>query len=261
MVFCLEMMLGVFRFVSGACIFSFLNVVIYRMPRGESVVSGRSHCMSCGHVLTGKELIPILSFLFLRGRCAGCGERISYRYLIVECTGGAAFVCCGAFYGIGQMGVISLRGLLVFLFLAVLMVTAMIDYDTQTIYDRFHIMIFLLGTAAVWLFPEHGLVSKCIGIFIISVPMLLLALAIPGAFGGGDIKLMAACGWLLGVKSIVCAMFIGLFAGGIYCVILLAGKKIGRKEHFAFGPWLAIGLTAAVFYGDFLVDSYLKLCF
>lgn len=214
MIFVLEMMLWLIRFAIGACIFSFLNVVIYRMPRGESVVSGRSHCTTCNHVLTAKELIPILSYLFLRGRCASCGERISNRYLIVECTGGAAFVCCGVFYGIGQSGVISLRGLLVFAFLAVLMVIAMIDYDTQTIYDRFHIIIFVLGAAALWLFPEHGIWTKCIGALIISVPMFLLALAIPGAFGGGDIKLMAACGWLLGVKAIVCAMFIGLFAGG-----------------------------------------------
>lgn len=261
MILFLEMMLWVFRFAIGACIFSFLNVVIYRLPLGESVVRGRSHCTSCGHVLTAKELIPIFSFLFLRGRCANCGERISCRYLMVESTGGAAFVCCGAFYGIGQSGVISLRGLLVFAFLAVLMVIAMIDYDTQTIYDRFHVMIFFLGVAAIWLFPEHGLVSKGIGALIISVPMLILALVIPGAFGGGDIKLMAACGWLLGVKSILCAMFIGLLAGGLYCTILLAGKKIGRKEHFAFGPWLAIGLSVAAFFGDILADGYLSVFF
>lgn len=255
----LEMMLWIFRFFIGASIFSFLNVVIYRMPQGESVVNGRSHCMTCGHVLTAKELVPIISYLFLRGRCKNCGERISKRYLIVESIGGAAFVCCGAFYGIGQTGVISLRGLLVFLFLAVLTVVAAIDYDTQMIYDRFHVIIFVLGVAAIWLFPEHSLVSRCIGMFVISLPMVGLAMVIPGAFGGGDIKLMAACGWFLGVKGIVCAMFIGLLTGGIYCVVLLAKKQIGRKEHFAFGPWLAVGLAIAVFFGDFLVDSYLKL--
>lgn len=261
MILLIETILWAFRFMLGACVFSFLNVVIYRLPRQESVVRGRSHCTSCGHVLTAKELIPIFSYLFLRGRCASCKERISYRYLMVESTGGAAFVCCAAFYGIGQTGVISLRGLLVFIFLSVLMAAAMIDYDTQMIYDSFHVIIFVLGIGAVWLFPEHGLISKIIGIFIISVPMLILALVIPGAFGGGDIKLMAACGWLLGAKSIVCAMFLALLAGGLYCTILLAGKKIGRKEHFAFGPWLAIGLSVAAFYGDFLVNSYLNVFF
>lgn len=261
MIFFMELILWAFRFMLGACIFSFLNVVIYRLPRQESVVRGRSHCTACGHVLTGKELIPIISYLFLHGRCAACKEQISYRYILIESTGGAAFVYCAAFYGIGQTGVISLRGLLVFAFLSVLMAAAMIDYDTQIIYDSFHVIIFLLGTAAIWLFPEHGIISKCIGTLIISVPMLLLALVIPGAFGGGDIKLMAACGWLLGTKSIVCAMFISLLAGGIYCTVLLAGKKISRKEHFAFGPWLAVGLAVSAFYGDFLVDSYLKMFF
>lgn len=257
----LEMMLWVLRFMIGACIFSFLNVVIYRVPRGESVVSGRSHCTSCGHVLTAWELVPVFSYLFLRGRCARCRERISVRDLIVECTGGAAFVCCAAFYHIGRTGVISLRGLLVFAFLSVLMIVALIDYDTQTIYDWCHVIIFLLGAAALLLFPEHGLADRAAGMFIISVPMLLLALCIPGAFGGGDIKLMAASGWLLGVKAVVCAMFLGLFAGGTYCVFLLARGKIGRKDHFAFGPWLAFGLAVAVFCGDALVDAYLKLCF
>lgn len=137
----------------------------------------------------------------------------------------------------------------------------MIDYDTKMIYDSCHVVILALGIAAIWLFPEHGLGDRCIGIFVVSVPMLILALAIPGAFGGGDIKLMAACGWLLGVKAVICAMMIALLAGGAYCVVMLAKKKISRKESFAFGPWLAVGLAVAVFYGDQLVNAYLKTCF
>lgn len=145
----------------------------------------------------------------------------------------------------------TLRGLLIISFLAVLIVVAIMDYQTQTIHDGCHVIIFVLGVAAIWLFPERGLMDKSIGAFAVSLPMIIITLVIPGAFGGGDIKLMAACGWFVGVKPIVYAMIIGLFSAAIYCVVMLAGKKTGRKEHFALGPWLALGVAVSVFYGNF----------
>ena len=120
-------------------------------------------------------------------------------------------------------------------------------------------MILLLGVAALWLFPEHGMVDRLIGAVIISVPMLLLALIIPGAFGGGDIKLMAASGFFLGTGPVVCAMFFGLLTGGGYGAAMLLGKKLEKKDHFAFGPFLAFGLALAVFFGDQIVNWYLSL--
>ncbi len=259
MIICLETILLAFRFMMGACIFSFVNVVICRLPRGESVIKGRSHCMECGHELAAKELIPLISYIALRGRCSQCGVQIPVRDFVVECTGGAAFVCCASFYGIGKTGVISPRGLLVFAFLTILMMVAAIDWDTRIIYDRFHVCIGLLGLAAVWLFPEISLKSRLIGLAVISVPMLGLALLIPDAFGGGDIKLMAVCGWLLGWKANVVAMFIGLLTAGIYCGVMLAAGKLGRKDHFAFGPFLAAGLAAAAFCGEWIGNWYLSL--
>jgi len=259
MITALEICLWVFRFVTGACIFSFVNVVICRLPRGESMVRGRSHCMECGHELAAKELIPLVSYLALRGKCGRCGAHIPVRDFIVECSGGAAFVLCASFYGIGRTGVISLRGLLVFAFLAVLMMVAAIDWDTRIIYDRFHVMIGALGLAAVWLFPEISLTSRLAGLAVVSLPMLVLALLIPDAFGGGDIKLMAVCGWLLGWKANVFAMFAGLLTAGIYCGIMLAAGKLGRKDHFAFGPFLAAGLAAAAFCGEWIGNWYLSL--
>lgn len=259
MIKALELFLWVFRFVTGTCIFSFVNVVICRLPRGESIVKGRSHCMECGHELAAKELIPLVSYLALRGKCSRCGAHIPVRDFIVECSGGAAFVLCASFYGIGRTGVISLRGLLVFAFLAVLMMVAAIDWDTRIIYDRFHVMIGLLGLAAVWLFPEIPLMSRLTGMAAVSLPMLALALLIPDAFGGGDIKLMAACGWLLGWKANVFAMFSGLLTAGIYCGVMLAAGKLGRKDHFAFAPFLAAGLAAAAFCGERIGNWYLSL--
>ncbi len=254
-----EAILWFLRFLFGACIFSFLNVVIDRKPRGESVVKGRSHCTNCGRVLTAWELIPCFSFLALKGRCKGCKSQIPVRDFWSEMTGGAAFCGCVLSYGCGSSGILSLKGAVIFAYLGILLVVARIDWDTQIIYDRFHILILLLGVAALWLFPEHGMVDRLIGAVIISVPMLLLALIIPGAFGGGDIKLMAASGFFLGTGPVVCAMFFGLLTGGGYGAAMLLGKKLEKKDHFAFGPFLAFGLALAVFFGDQIVNWYLSL--
>lgn len=254
----LETIMWIIRFFFGACIFSFLNVVADRMPRGESVVRGRSHCTNCGRVLTAWELIPCISFLALRGKCKGCHTAIPKRCFWVEIIGGAAFVSCGICYGCGTSGILSLRGTVIFAYLGILLIVALIDWDTQMIYDRFHIFILILAIAQVVLVPEHGIVDRLIGAVIISVPMLILALVIPGAFGGGDIKLMAVSGFFLGTAPIVCAMFFGLLTGGGYGAIMLKNKKLGKKDQFAFGPFLAFGLALATFFGDQIVAWYLK---
>lgn len=247
------------RFAMGACVFSFCNVVICRLPLGESTVRGRSRCLGCGRTLTAGELVPCVSYLLQRGKCRGCGMRISARYLVVELMGGFLFILCGAAFGYGEWGLLSLRGLCAFAYLGILTIIGFIDWDTRVIYDRFHIGTLLLGIAAIWLFPEHGLADRLIGAAAVSLPMLLLALLVPGAFGGGDMKLMAASGFLLGWRSILFAMLAALVTGSVYCVVMLAAKKLTRKDHFAFGPFLAAGLAAALFFGDAVAAWYLSL--
>lgn len=255
----LEAILWFVRFLFGACIFSFLNVVAARMPRKESVVKGRSHCTDCGRVLTAWELIPCISFLLLKGQCKGCKSRIPVRDFCTEVIGGAAFIGCVICYGCGNSGIISSRGAVIFVYLGILLAVSLIDWDTQMIYDRFHILILLLGIAALWLFPEHGIRDRIIGASVISIPMLLLSLAIPGAFGGGDMKLMAASGFFLGTAGIVCAMFFGLLTGGGYGAVMLAKKRLKGNDHFAFGPFLAFGLALSVFFGERIVSWYVSL--
>lgn len=257
MIVILEGILWLFRFAAGASIFSFLNVVIYRLSMGESVVHGRSHCPGCGKILTAKELIPCISYLIQGGKCRGCGMTIPARYFIVECMGGIAFIFCSIIYGSGEYDIISLRGLLAFTYFGILLVVAWIDWNTRIIYDRFHIGICLLGIAAIWLFPEQTLTERFAGILVVALPMLVLAIFIKGAFGGGDIKLMAASGFLLGWRAMIPAIFLGIFTGGIYCIWMLAKKKMSRKDHFAFGPFLAVGLAVAFPYGNAILDWYL----
>lgn len=255
----MEGILWLLRFTVGACVFSFLNVVAYRLPRGESVVRGRSHCPDCGRTLTARELIPCLSFLIQGKKCLGCKKRISSRYFWVEGAGGLCFVCCSAHFGWGVSGLLSLRGWIAFAYLGILMIIALIDWDTRMIYDRFQIGIVLLGLVAFLIFPEHTLVDRLLGTVAVALPMLLLALVVEGAFGGGDIKLMAASGFLLGWRAVVVAMFLGLVTGGVYAVWLLSQKKLGRKDHMAFGPFLAFGLGVALFYGDRIAHWYLSI--
>ena len=259
MIAVLSGILWMLRFFTGACIFSFAGVIVCRLPTGESVVCGRSHCAYCGRILTAGELIPCVSYLIQGGACRGCGGKISGRYFGMELAGGLAFVWCGACYGYGASGLLSLRGLLAFTYLGILMILALIDWDTRIIYDRFHIGILLLGIAVLRLYPEHSAADRLIGAAAVSLPMLLIAMAVEGAFGGGDIKLMAASGFLLGWRSILVAMFLGLLAGGVYAAGMLAAKKLTGKDHFAFGPFLALGLAAAYFYGDLIAGWYLSL--
>ena len=254
----LEAILWIIRFFFGACIFSFLNVVADRLPRGESVVTGRSHCTCCGRVLTPPELVPCISYLFLRGRCKTCKAVIPRRDFFVEIAGGLIFDACGVFWGCGSLGVLSLSGTVVFVYLSLLMVIALIDWDTQMIYDRFHLLILAISPAAIFLFPQHGIWDRLLGAVIVALPMLILTLIIPGAFGGGDIKLMAVSGFFLGTAPVICAMFFGLLTGGGYALFMLKRGKLGRKDVFAFGPFLSLGLTAAAFWGDRIAAWYLR---
>ena len=259
MLMALEIFLWIWRFFFGACIFSFLNVVVDRLPRNESIVKGRSHCDHCGHSLGAMELIPVISYLMLRGRCKNCHGKIPVRSLVVEILGGAAFMGCVYFYSDGSLGIISLEGLLAFSFICILMVVAYIDLDTQMIYDRFHILILVLGIISCFVSKDLNIVERLIGSVVISVPMLVLSILIPGAFGGGDIKLMAVSGFFLGFKAIVIAMFIALIIGGGYGTYMLVTKKLDKKDHFAFGPYLAIGLIVALFIGNEMMNWYIGL--
>lgn len=142
-------------------------------------------------------------------------------------------------------------------YIIILLLAARTDYHTRMIYDKIHISILLLSIAQMILIPEYRIIDRLIGAMIIAGPMLILTIMIPGAFGGGDIKLMAVSGFFLGIKSIVCAMVLGIVAGSIYGIVMLGSRKISKKDCFAFGPFLAVGLIIATFAGNQIVSWYL----
>ena len=243
--------LSILMFILGSMIFSFLNVVIYRMPRGENFIKGRSRCTSCGHVLSFSDMMPIISIIRLGGRCRYCKAPVSKRYSVVEALGGAAAVLSFLLHGF------SLQGILAFAMCCVITCVGFIDHDTMIIPDSLCIIAAIIGVLAMIFTDASPWYSHLAGAFIVSVPLFIIAFFVPGAFGGGDIKLMAACGLYLGFADVIFAFFVGTVVGGLYAVHLLMTNKKGRKDHLAFGPWLCIGVAAAIFVGDLIIDFYI----
>lgn len=149
-----------------------------------------------------------------------------------------------------RVGIIILRKTAGVFYLGILAVTAVKDLQTHQIEDKIPISLAVLALVSCWLFPEITVIDRVAGVIAVSLPMTLLAMKIPGAFGGGDIKLMAACGLFLGVRDIVAAMILAVFSGAAYIAVLGIRGKIHEKGQFAFGPFLALGLAAVFLWGD-----------
>lgn len=214
----------VFAFVFGSCIGSFLNVVIYRSQTGESVAHGNSHCMTCGKRIKSIDLIPIFSWLFLRGKCRFCNDKISPRYMLVEALTGAVFALAISVYSLSYEFYL---GALLFSFLICL---SFIDIDIMEIPYWSTISIGILGIIniftqiIVYNQPIKAVIFEAlIGAICIALPFAVLSLF--GAMGGGDVQLMMASGLLLGFRIIPSA-FIGIILGAIYGIIL----KIRQKQ-------------------------------
>lgn len=238
-------------FTLGAIFGSFLNVVIYRLPRHESIVHGSSHCTNCQTPIKAYDLIPIISYLILGGKCRKCHHPISLRYPLIELLTAVCFYLMYQTFGLNFNLAIGL------ILTTILIIITMIDIDTMDIYDRFHIMIF--GLAIIYLFiTPVPMIEHVIGFFIISIPLYVIAY-LTGGIGGGDIKLMAVSGLLLGYKATLVAFFIAVVLGGIVAMGLLVTKQKERGSQMAFGPFLCLGIYFAYLYGNQVFNWYLTL--
>lgn len=251
MVALIQFILYLYSFVIGIVVGSFLNVVIYRVPIEVSFAKGRSFCPHCQAPIKGYHNIPVFSYLWLWGKCADCGQPISIRYPLVELFTGLMAILIFAVYGF------SFQWLVVFSAAAILICITMIDFDTMIIPNGLVIALMAPALLSFFFFPQLGILSRVIGIFVISLPMLILVLFIPDAFGGGDIKLMAVAGFMLGWGNTLLASFIGLLLGGAVAVVLLARKT--ADKHMAFGPYLCIGIMTALLFGDIIIGWYFNL--
>lgn len=244
--------LYVYMFVVGACIASFVNVVIYRLPLEISVAKGRSFCPSCQHQLGVLDLIPIVSYICLGGKCRYCKTKIPIRDTLLEVLGGLLGMLCFYRYGIDLMTLIS------FAFAMVLVAISMIDLDTMTIPNSLIIACFVICVIS-YPFIDVSIIDRIIGFFAVSLPLYLLNLVIPDCFGGGDIKLLAVCGLMLGWVDLLVGMFIAIVIAGLYAGYLMLSKKVSRKDHIAFGPYICFGMFVALLYGNELLNWYLHL--
>lgn len=246
-------MMNILVFIFGICIGSFLNVCIFRIPEGISIVTGPSHCPNCEKRLKWYDMFPIFSWLVLRGKCRFCGEKISVQYPIIEAICGILWVVVFNTFGL------SFEALLGCLLASCILALSVIDERTQEIPVAFNIAILILAIFST-AFDTGNLASHIVGAFAISVPLLLIQLATKGrGIGGGDIKLMAVCGLYLGWQRILLAFFLGCLLGS---VIHLLRMKLSDKEHIlAFGPYLSLGVFIALVWGNTLIDLYLGLLY
>ncbi|MGI6562887.1 MAG: prepilin peptidase [Clostridia bacterium] len=238
--------------VIGLIVGSFLNVCIYRIPRKESIVIGPSHCTKCNTKLKVYDLVPIFSFLFLRGKCRYCGEKISFRYPSVELLNSLLFLLCYLHYGPVAHVIPKM------ILCSVLVVISFIDLDTQEIPNGAVLLIIGLGVLNILLDSSLKWTESLIGFFAVSIPMLLIAMVSKGGMGGGDIKLMAAAGLFLGWKNVLTAFFIACLIAGVLGMILILLKKRERKDKIPFGPFLAIGILISMLYGQEIIHRYLQ---
>jgi leader peptidase (prepilin peptidase)/N-methyltransferase len=238
-------------FLAGLAIGSFLNVVAYRLPRGESLVSPGSHCPSCDAPVRPRDNVPVLGWLLLRGRCRDCGAAISWRYPAIELATGVLFALVVATQDE------ALRVALGLLLVTTLVPVTLIDLDTRLIPNRITLPAALAALAAGLLLEPEFVPEQLIAGAAAFAFFFLAALLYPKGMGMGDVKLAGVLGLYLG-RAVAPAIFLALISGVVVGLVIMArvGQAQGRKTAVPFGPFLALGGLVAFFWGDALVDAY-----
>lgn len=251
-------------FLFGTVIGSFLNVLIYRIPKGENVTTENSHCMSCNHKLYPIDLVPLFSWIFLGGKCRYCKAKISVQYPIVEAINGIMYALI--FWFICDADPVNFAYIGYFAAFSALLVTSVIDWRTMEIPDSMWITV-LIGGVVTYIselvsegFDLNCLLERVIGFFAASGILLLLAFITKGGMGGGDIKLMAACGFLLGWKVVLLSLVMGGVIGTLYIIFTAVKNKGKVPRKVPFAPHLSLAVVICMFIGTQIISWYLALC-
>jgi len=263
--------------VFGALIGSFLNVVVYRVPAGRSIVSPPSACGNCGTEIRPYDNIPVLSWLVLRGRCRDCRSAISIRYPLVEAATAGAFALVAWWFWAGPQASaatdpagIASRVLVVVAFLylmAISIALALIDLDTHRlpnalVLPSYGVGLVLLGTAALVGGDPFALARATVGGAALFLFYLVLALVRPDGMGFGDVKLAGVLGIFLGFLGwapLLVGAFAAFLLGGLYGIALLATRRAGRRSGIPFGPWMLAGAWLGILAGPTIGSAYLAL--
>ena len=241
--------------ILGLVIGSFLNVCIYRIPVEESIAFPPSHCGNCKHNLGPIDLVPVLSYILLRGKCKYCKEEISVRYPLIESLNCILYLIVYLKFGL------TLIALKYCILASILIVIGMIDYDTQFVFTSTTIFggiiagIFIIIQAALY---NTGTIDLFLG-GVIGFAIIGLIVFLTKGMGEGDIEIAAVCGLFLGVKGILLGLFLAVILGGIVGIIILLLKLKKAKEKIAFGPCIAIGSLISMLWGVEILKFYFTL--
>lgn len=247
--------------ILGLVVGSFLNVVIWRVPRGESVVSPPSACPGCGSPIRARDNVPVLSWLVLRARCRACNARISSRYPLVEAATAVVFVLVVLRFGVSAV-------VPAYLYLgAIAVALALIDIDVKRLPNAIvlpaYVVLPVLLAFGSWGEGDwDALVRAAIGCATLYAFYFVAMIAYPGGMGFGDVKLAGVLGLALGWAgwgALIVGAFGAFLLGGVFSIGLLATRRAGRKSGIPFGPWMIVGAAVGVGYGEQLWSTYLDL--
>ncbi len=247
----MDWFIGLCIFIIGTLIGSFLNVCIYRIPRDESIAFPASHCTNCGESIKYYDLVPVLSYIFLKGRCRHCGEKISIRYPVIEALTGILFLFIYLKYGI------AVDTLKYITFVALLILIGMIDLDTTNIYfstiivANIFAVIFLVYKVKYQIGILNYIYGAVLGGGIISLIIILTK-----GMGWGDAEMCFFSGLFLGIKLTIVMIFFSFVFGSIISLILIMLKKKSRKDYIPFGPFIASAAVFTVLLGHKILFFY-----
>lgn len=247
-------MLAILIFILGLLIGSFLNVCIFRIPRGESISYPPSHCTGCGTRIKPYDLFPIISFILLKGKCRNCGEQISIRYPLIEFLTGLLFLSLYIVYGV------SFELLKFMILIPFILVIGIIDLETTDVYFKTTlsgsisgIILLIIGNYLGFSYLEY-IYGALIGGGVISLIIILT-----GGMGWGDAEICFLCGLFLGMRMTLLMLFISFVIGGIIGAILIIFKKKSHKDYIPFGPFIALAALFCIFFGEEILAWYFSL--
>lgn len=252
---CAYVLSGIF----GLCVGSFLNVVIYRLPNKMSLAKPNSHCPTCKYELRWYDNIPVLSYVMLGGKCRSCKTHISFRYTAVELANTVLWLLCTFLFWEKSIPLACIYMIVCSVFLCVFF----IDLEHQIIFDRFQIILLVLGVASIFFDKDYGWLSHVIGVASGFALFYLISwgfekLCGKEGLGGGDVKLAGVVGLLLGWERFLLGLLLATIPAAVIMLILSKGKR-GESRQFPFAPFLVVGFGASMLFGTQIIGWYLSL--
>ncbi|NEZ46563.1 prepilin peptidase [Clostridium niameyense] len=242
-------------FILGLIMGSFLNVCIYRIPKEESIVYPPSHCGSCNNLIKPYDLIPVISYIFLQGKCRYCQSKISIKYPIIEISTGLLFLVIYNFYGVSFYFVKNIT------LICFILSIAIIDLDTTNVYSKTTIPFAVL--AIIFILIEKFYLKHNISIYIYGALLSLIVMGsiifITNSMGTGDLDICLIVGLFLGVKLTAITLMLSFIFGGVMGIILILLKKKDKKDYMPFVPYIAMASIFSIFFGEKIFLWYITL--